>query len=227
MEFGKKKRFEGNTQASHLTLLILIKQKRGTKMIAFIKQWANQIIVAVIIATIFEMILPNGNNKKYIKMVIGIYVLFTLIQPIASKITGNEITISTNYEKYFDEDIIDISSTDFENNNSKLIEEAYINNIKEDVQAKIEQKEYKVTSCKINIITTEENYGAIDSIVLNIQKKERNEDLSNRIEIEKVEISVGEEKVVEASNITDEEKQNIIDYLAKEYSIEQTKIVID
>ena len=33
-------------------------------MIEHISNWAEQIIVAVIIATIIEMILPNGNNKK-------------------------------------------------------------------------------------------------------------------------------------------------------------------
>lgn len=195
-------------------------------MINFIKEWANQIIVAVIIATIFEMILPNGNNKKYIKMVIGIYVLFTLIQPIASKLTGKEFIISTNYEKYFDEDILETSSEDFENNNSKLIQQAYIDNIKSDVQAKVEQKGYKVVSCNINIITNEENYGAIDSIVLKIQKQDE-EESENKIEIEKVEINIDDKNVVEESNITDKEKKDIIEDLAEEYSIDKTKIVID
>ncbi|MCI8482131.1 MAG: hypothetical protein HFJ27_03470 [Clostridia bacterium] len=51
-------------------------------MIENLSLWAEQIIVAVIIATIIEMILPNGNNKKYIKAVIGVYVLFTIISPI-------------------------------------------------------------------------------------------------------------------------------------------------
>jgi len=196
-------------------------------MIDFIKTWANQIIVAVIIATIFEMILPNGNNKKYIKMVIGIYVLFTLIQPIASKITGKELEISTNYEKYFDENILKTSSDDFENNNSKLIEQAYINNIKSDVQAKIEQKGYIVSSCNIRVITTEKNYGAIDRIVLNIQNKEEKENANNKIEIGKVEVNINNEEIIESSNITDNEKQDIIEYLAGEYSIDKTKIVID
>ncbi len=195
-------------------------------MIDFIRTWANQIIVAVIIATIFEMLLPNGNNKKYIKMIIGIYVLFTLIQPIASKITGKEFKISTNYEKYFDEDILETSSNDFENSNSKLIEEAYINNIKQDVQAKIEQKGYTVSSCNITIITTKENYGAIDRMVLNVQNKEEIKNTSNRIGIEKVDINIGEE-VVETSNITEREKQDIIQYLAEEYSIEETSITIN
>ena len=59
-------------------------------MITFLRTWANQIIVALIVATIFEMILPDGNNKKYIKMIIGLYVLFTITQPLVAKITGND-----------------------------------------------------------------------------------------------------------------------------------------
>ena len=90
-------------------------------MIEFIKTWANQIIVAVIIATIFEMLLPNGNNKKYIKMIIGIYVLFTVIQPIANKIIGKEINISSfDYESYLNEGKIETSSENFEDNNNIL-----------------------------------------------------------------------------------------------------------
>ena len=45
-------------------------------MINFLSTWAEQIIIAVIIATIIELILPNNKNKKYIQMVIGIYILF-------------------------------------------------------------------------------------------------------------------------------------------------------
>lgn len=48
-------------------------------MIDFLSNWAQGIIVAVIIATIIEMILPNGSSKKYVKVVVGIYILFTII----------------------------------------------------------------------------------------------------------------------------------------------------
>ena len=51
-------------------------------MIEFMSSWAEQIVLAVIVATIIEMILPKNKNKKYIQMVIGIYVLFNIISPI-------------------------------------------------------------------------------------------------------------------------------------------------
>ena len=40
------------------------------------------------------MILPEGNSKKYIKVVIGIYVLFTIVSPNITKISGKEIQVS-------------------------------------------------------------------------------------------------------------------------------------
>lgn len=51
-------------------------------MIQFLSSWAEQIVLAVIIATIIELILPQNRNKKYIQMVIGIYILFNIISPI-------------------------------------------------------------------------------------------------------------------------------------------------
>ncbi len=200
-------------------------------MIEFIKTWANQIIVAVIIATIFEMLLPNGNNKKYIKIVIGIYILFTVIQPIAAKITGKEISISSfDYEKYFDEDVLNTSTEDFENNNSNLIKQAYINNIKSDIQTKIAQKGYELNNCNIDIVSdeTKEDYGAIENIVLQIEKIGQTESKNNSIKIEEVEVNINNSnEKVEESNITEKEKIELIEYLSEEYSIEKTKIVID
>ena len=43
-------------------------------MIEFFRSWCEGIIVAVIIAMLIEAILPEGNNKKYVKVVIGIYI---------------------------------------------------------------------------------------------------------------------------------------------------------
>ena len=53
------------------------------------------------------------------------------------------------------------------------------------------------------------------------------EKISNKIEIEKVEINVGKQEVLENSNITDKEKQDIIEYLAEEYAIDITQIEIN
>ena len=63
-------------------------------MISFLSSWAEQVILAVIIATILELILPNSKNKKYVQMVIGVYVLFNIISPIIKNKEKTNETIS-------------------------------------------------------------------------------------------------------------------------------------
>ena len=58
-------------------------------MIDFISGWAQGLVVAVIIATIIEMILPEGNSKKFIKIVIGVFVLFQIISPVVQALGNN------------------------------------------------------------------------------------------------------------------------------------------
>ena len=73
-------------------------------MINFMSSWAEQIVLAVIIATIIELILPKNKNTKYIKMVIGVYVLFNIISPII-KNKENFSVEKYNTEKYESEDL--------------------------------------------------------------------------------------------------------------------------
>ena len=72
------------------------------KLIDFISMWAKQIVVAVIIATVIEMLIPNGSSKKYIKTIIGIFVLFNIITPIINKFSNGSIDINSiiNLDEY-------------------------------------------------------------------------------------------------------------------------------
>ena len=205
-------------------------------MIQFLRTWANQIIVVIIIATILEMLLPNGNNKKYIKMIIGLYVLLAIIQPIFSKLTGNNIAIeSFNYQKYFKKSNIETSSDDFEKNNTKLINHAYLENVKNDIRTKLQKRGYVVTKSEIQTIEEQgENYGNIQKVSLSIKKENKsvkNEEKNNTvIQIDDVNVQVGNNTIQqnkEKDQISEKEKQEIIDYLSNEYAIEKTKIVIN
>ena len=74
-------------------------------MIEFLRKWIEGIAITVIIASIFEMLLPNGNIKKYVKMLLGIYIIFSIISPfIDKKVMGNfdlSKEIDTYSENYF------------------------------------------------------------------------------------------------------------------------------
>ena len=53
-------------------------------MIEFKSSWVKGLGLAIVIVSILEMLLPNNKTKKYIRMVMGIYVLFTIISPFVS-----------------------------------------------------------------------------------------------------------------------------------------------
>ena len=50
-------------------------------MIEFLSSSIKSLGVAIIIVSILEMLLPNNKIKKYIRMVMGIFILFNIIAP--------------------------------------------------------------------------------------------------------------------------------------------------
>lgn len=138
----------------------------------WISDWAGGIIVAVIIGTIIEMILPEGNSKKYIKVVIGVYVLFTIVSPIITKFTGKNIEVSDILEldKYIEEaeESVKVQNT-IQNNNQSSIMNMYASGIKDDMKAKIKAKGYIVNSIDIGV-ADDESY-IIQYISLEVEKK--------------------------------------------------------
>ena len=139
-------------------------------MINTINIWAQRIIIAVIICTIIEMILPEGNNKKYIKTIIGIYVIFTIISPIISNLNNKNL----NLEKYIniksDSNLSIETSASIDTN--KYIEETYKENLKKDIQQKVQAINYNAQDIKLEIETkNEENYGQILAVELSIENK--------------------------------------------------------
>ena len=199
-------------------------------MIDFLSNWAQGIIVAVIIATIIEMILPNGSSKKYVKVVVGIYILFTIISPIITKFSSNNFNINDildtkAYEEQMAKSDEDISKK-IEENNNRTIKDIYQSNLESDIKAKLKDKGYEVLNTYIQI-RDDENY-TIEFISLSLDKKETEE--SNQvgnIEIEEVNIQIGETNTQESdTSLGSSEKQEIAEYISSTYDIDIKNIEI-
>ena len=223
-------------------------------MIEWISDWAGSIIVSVIIGTIIEMILPEGNSKKYIKTVIGIYILFTIVSPVITKFTGESVQVSDelDLDTYIEEAK---ESAEFhnaiENSNQENIMNIYTSGIKDDMKAKVESKGYKVNKIDLNI-AGDETY-TINSITLEVQKideNSKNEDSDSEdneeISINKIEevdkVSISSDNETNDSNSIDEEKQEsnekknnlsnseikeLREYLSSVYEVNEDNITIN
>ncbi len=205
------------------------------RLIEWVSNWAEQIIVAVVIATIIEMILPEGNNKKYIKAVIGVFILFTIIAPVIGKIGNFELN-DIDYEKYLEdsEDYQSISQS-LSVTNAQSIEEIYKNNLKEDMKNKLKEKGYIVQDIDLIIDNKDgEGYGNIKEITLTVYEIETSNDESknqiNTVEVGKIDsIKVGntinnnEHPNKRINNVQIEE---IKEYLSSVYEIKKSNISV-
>ena len=195
-------------------------------MIEFLSSWAQGIIVAVIIATLIEMILPNNSSKKYVKVVIGMYILFTIASPIIKKLGGKDINLNTiDIEKYEQQ----ISKSDntisrkFEDNNTRSIKDIYVSNLKADISAKLKEKGYEIDTSDIQI-KDDENY-TIEKITLKLIKMEQKQEKNNEIVINTVEIgnTISQK---DSKTLSDDEKQEVKDYISETYDIDKKNINI-
>lgn len=160
-------------------------------MISFISSWAEQIVLAVIVATIIELILPKNKNKKYIQMVIGIYVLFNIISPII-KNKDNFSVEKYNTEKYESQSQYEIDQSSMD----ARIEKIYLEELEKKTQEKFQDNGFVVTKCKVDAVldTTKKNAG-ISLITIKIEKTDETEKLEKVKSELATEFEISEDKI--------------------------------
>ena len=162
-------------------------------MISFLSSWAEQVILAVIIATILELILPNSKNKKYVQMVIGVYVLFNIISPIIKnkeKLVFSEIDL----DKYI------TTSTKVEQSSMDArLEKIYLDELENNIKSKFKNAGIEIIKCTIDaeLDTTKKNAGihSIDVKVKNVDDEKKISKIKKEI-IEEYEISEDKIKII-------------------------------
>ena len=202
-------------------------------MIEIFNTWAKNIILAVIVVSIFEMILPKNKNKKYIKMIMGLYILFNIISPLIGKdITFdlNEIA-QNNQVQTINTEEVDQTSMD------KRLKQIGKEELEKDVMKKIEEQGYTVEYCNIELEINQES--EIKNITLQIKKNEdrKIEDettekkLVNEIQkIKEVQIGNQDNERKESSNINDLSQQEINQikkFLVQEYEVNEKCLKIN
>ena len=171
-------------------------------MVTWISNWVGGIVVAVIVATIIEMLLPEGNNKKYIKSVIGVFILFTILAPVISVITKQDFNMEENINKwgsYLANAESKVETGSLQEVNNRTIEEIYLDKMKEDITSKIRAKGYEVNSLEVEAKLDpngEEDYGKIMKIKAWIARKQ-----DEKEEVEQPEQDRKQNKVVEINTI--------------------------
>lgn len=219
-------------------------------MIEFLSGWAKNLGVVIVIVSIFEMILPNNKTKKYIRVVLGIFVMFNIISPFI-KNKDKLSSVSIDLENYTTEQNVTVDQTSMD----KRIQDLYEKELEKDIKNKIEEQGYKVASCKVNATILEnENSNSeentIQKIKLKIEKKEdieksnqNTKDVENKIvteiqKIKKVNTTIGNNTNNEDTNnkeadtnnskkITRQDIQDIKKFIIDEYGVKEKCLEIN
>lgn len=207
-------------------------------MINWLEKWAEGIIIAVIIGTIIEMIIPEGNNKKYVRTIIGVYIMFNVISPVITKFTSKEVSFSFNdYETYYKKtNTYEELNQSFEQSNEIKIEEIYIDKLNEDIKEKLQNKGYIVNNIDLEVNTkNDEEYGMITKMDINLdiltEENKQEEKIDENKTIKKVvvnKVSINNSKNYDKN---DEKEipnlENLKSYLSSEYGVETKNILIN
>ena len=208
-------------------------------MINALTSWAKAIVMAIIIVSILEMLLPNNKTKKYIKMVMGLFILYNIISPFIK---------DKNALKFEEADLQTFTSSEMKSievnqeSMDRRLEELYIQQIEKDITKKLEKKGYKVKSCKVQAkISNDEDTTGITKIKLKIEKGEKqesedekqDEEMEDKLittiqSIKKVDTRISKaENMVGDALLEKVDIQNIKQFLIKEYEVNEKCLEIN
>lgn len=210
-------------------------------MVSFLSSWVKNLSLAIVIVSILEMLLPNNKTKKYIKMIMGLYILFSIISPFIQN--GNIFNLENfDFNTYLKETQVTSSEKVGQTSTDKRLNEIYIEQLENDITQKLENKGYVVEMCDVDAyVSQESDNSGINRITLKINKNdeekstENNDNLENKLiseiqKIQKVDIKIDENQTSESeekSNITKTDIENIKSFLISEYGVSKTCLKIN
>ncbi len=156
-------------------------------MIEVISSWAKSLGVAIVLVSILEMVLPNNRTKKYIRMVLGVFIIFNIISPFIQN-KDNLSLASINIEDYYTEE--NSSTSSYTNINSDILNQTsmdqrikvlYQEELEKDIKNKIENQGYEISSCKVQAeVPTSENNDKNETGITKIKLKIEGKKESNK-----------------------------------------------
>ena len=212
-------------------------------MINFLSSWVKNLCLALIVVSILEMLLPNNKTKKYVKMVMGLYILFSIIEPFIENSNELKFNVEDLYNQYSVETLAESENVNQKSMDSRL-DELYKQKLENDIVQKLDEEGYVVEDCDVKAHISSNDTG-IELITIKIKEKKdsSNENQSNETmnieekivnEIQKnqkVEINVSKNQDNSSDESTQSEQQNqnitkndikiVKQFLIKEYGVSE------
>lgn len=198
----------------------------------FLSGWIANIIMFILLAVILDMLLPNSNLQRYVKMVIGLLLIVIILNPILKIFSQNfeEIvataTPSTAAQQKNIENLIEFKKREIQATTDAYILEEMAVQMKEEVQEDmINQFNMEVSHVSITIDESiEVSADSTKHFSVNVQLAQSEVKEQAVSAIAKVSIDTKKPLQVE-EEITFDEKE-IVSYLAGKWQLTTDQIIV-
>lgn len=198
-----------------------------------ISMWSREIVISVILTTVIEMILPENKSKKYIKIMFGIFIVYTIISPVF------EFFSNTSIDRMIDkgEEAIEASSSNIDNINDnqdytdKAVINLYSQSLEKEINNVLQNNGYIPEKIELKIASD----GTYNINQISIKVKEKVESKNNESKkaqsiVETVkQIVINKELDEEDDNkiINENDKSNIKTVIHSNFGINEENIIIN
>ena len=188
------------------------------KMIDNLSKYTMAIVCSSFMMNLIQMILPNGNSKKYVLFVCGVIMAIILISPVITFLNEDyhlEELLSVNEEKLFE-----VEKEKYEEYYENEVIHTYQSNIQNGIVERLKKAGYKVHNIQIEYdkVTMEP-----ESLRLEIESMDGTVQ-PVRIEVSSFEISNNDMSKGKNSSISAFEKLRLEKILKEEYGFEAVEI---
>ncbi len=212
-----------------------------------INAWSRSIVISVILTVIIEMILPENNSKKYIKIILGIFVVYSIISPIFDFFSSNSVDGLIDKG----EAVIEASSSNVRENGSyksygdyadMAVKNIYVQSLQTEINNELQRKNYIPETIEISIL--DDGTYNINSIRVKIKDKKevdkdenknknnKNKQAQSIVEtVKQIVINANQNNSKEDKNdkdsiIDENDKSNIKKLLHDNFGVDENKIII-
>lgn len=141
---------------------------------SFLREWILQIVSMFVFVSLLEIVLPNGQMKKYIDMIIGLLIIIVIINPFINLIF-KDIDIERNILTLPEINDSTQENSDILELQQDQMKSVYAFRVQEDIMKIIEEKtNYKVLNAEVETIDEleDEDFGMVTKVYLYVDEKQ-------------------------------------------------------
>ena len=185
-----------------------------------ISGWITNIIVLILLATVLELLLPNSNMQRYVKMVIGLMLMAVILSPILTIFTKDfdamlrTVTLTDSTQNANMENQIESKKSEIQASNAAYIEEQMAVQMKSQVEKELrDQFNLEITSVSLQLKNLDGEKD-IDQIAVTVNEVGTEKSVQE-VDAVSVSIDIQEEDVEE----TDTLSRKVAYFLADEWEL--------